>query len=183
MIHHLPLRIAASVLAPLMLLHPTPSPAATASVPASAETRLPHLSIVKLGHGAPVVLIPGLASPRAVWDGVAPDLARTHTVYVVQVNGFAGDAPGANLAPGVLDGIVADLDAYLVTEKVGPVPIVGHSMGGLIALMMARAHPGRVSRLMIVDALPYIGLLFSPAATVPLVEPQAKAMRDAIAAT
>ena len=131
----------------------------------------------------PVVLIPGLSTPRAVWDDVAPELARTHTVYLVQVDGFAGDAPGANLAPGLLDGVVADLESYLAREKAGAVPIVGHSMGGLVALMMARAHPDRVARLMIVDSLPYIGLLFSPAATVPLVEPQARAMRDAVAAT
>lgn len=183
MIRHLPLRIAAAALAPLLILHPVAGHAAAAAATAPAETRLPHISVVKQGHGDPVVLIPGLSSPRAVWDGVAPELARTHTVYRVQVNGFAGDAPGANLAPGVLDGVVADLDAYLTREKVAAAPIVGHSLGGLIALMMARAHPARVSRLMIVDSLPYIGLLFSPAATVPLVEPQARAMRDAIAAT
>ena len=181
MILHWPLRLAAAALAPMLLLHPAPGHAATAA--AAGETRMAHISVAKQGHGNPVVLIPGLSSPRAVWDGVAPDLAKTHTVYLVQVNGFAGDAPGANLAPGVLDGIVADLDAYLAREKVAAVPIVGHSMGGLVALMMARAHPARVSRLMIVDSLPYIGLLFSPAATVPLVEPQAKAMRDAVAAT
>lgn len=181
MIRHWPLRLAASMIAPLLILHPAAGHAATA--PAAPETRLAHISVVKLGHGDPVVLIPGLSSPRAVWDGVAPDLARTHTVYLVQVNGFAGDAPGANLAPDMLDGVVVDLDAYLAREKVGAVPIVGHSMGGLVAMMMARAHPARVARLMIVDSLPYIGLLFSPAATVPLVEPQAKTMRDAIAAT
>ena len=181
MIRDLPLRIAASILMPLAILNPVADRATAAA--AAAETRLDHISVVKIGHGDPVVLIPGLSSPRAVWGGVAPDLARTHTVYLVQVNGFAGDRPGANLAPGLLDGVVADLDAYLAREKVGAVPMIGHSMGGLVALMMARAHPARVSRLMIVDSLPYIGLLFSPAATVPLVEPQAKAMRDGIAAT
>ena len=74
----------------------TPSPAmAAAPAPASAEAevRLPHISIVKRGHGPAVVLLPGLASPRGVWDGVAPDLARDHTVYLVQVNGFGGDDP------------------------------------------------------------------------------------------
>ncbi|WP_375395432.1 alpha/beta fold hydrolase [uncultured Sphingomonas sp.] len=181
MIRHWPLRIAAGVLAPLLLLHPVPSHARAIALP--EETRLAHISVVKIGHGDPVVLIPGLSSPRYVWDGVAPDLARTHTVYLVQINGFAGDAPGANITPGLLEGIVADLDTYLAREKAGAVPVVGHSLGGLVALMTARAHPARVSRLMIVDSLPYIGLLFSPAATVPLVEPQAKTMRNAIAAT
>src|SRR4051794_39221501 len=74
-----------------------------------AEQRLGHISIETIGKGDPVVLIPGLSSPRAVWDGVAPELAKSHQLLLVQVNGFAGDDPGANLQAGVLDGIVGDL--------------------------------------------------------------------------
>ena len=40
----------------------------------AAEQRLPHISIVERAREPAVVLIPGLASPRAVWDGVAPSL-------------------------------------------------------------------------------------------------------------
>ena len=72
------------------------SPSANAQASASAETRLAHISVVSIGSGDPVVLIPGLASPRAVWDGIAPELARGHRVLLVQVNGFGGDDPGAN---------------------------------------------------------------------------------------
>jgi pimeloyl-ACP methyl ester carboxylesterase len=72
--------------------------AAAQSAPA-AEERLDHISIVTEGSGSPVVLIPGLSTPRAVWDGIAPELARSHEVILVQVNGFAGDSPGENLKP------------------------------------------------------------------------------------
>ncbi len=110
----------------------TPLPAiakpAPTSAPAQPEVRMDHISIVIMGKGSPVVLVPGLASPRAVWDGVATDLAKTHRVYLVQVNGFGGDAPGTNLQPGLLDGIVADLSAALARDHVAPVRLVGHSM-------------------------------------------------------
>jgi pimeloyl-ACP methyl ester carboxylesterase len=77
-----------------------------------------HVSVKVLGTGGnPVFLIPGLSSPRATWDGIAPELAKTHLVYLVQVNGFGGEAPGANLKPGILTGIVADLDDLLATES------------------------------------------------------------------
>jgi pimeloyl-ACP methyl ester carboxylesterase len=112
-------------------------------------------------------------------------LAKDHTLYLVQVNGFGGDSPGGNLKPGILDGIVADLSAYLTKERAGPVRLVGHSMGGLAALMFARAHPRQVKKLMIVDALPYFPVLLAPGGTAPSpaeVEPMAKAMRDAVAA-
>jgi pimeloyl-ACP methyl ester carboxylesterase len=171
-------RLIAAIAFPLLLLHGTPGLAAPAPTP-SAEAQFDHISITTTGEGAPVILIPGLSSPRAVWDGVAPDLAKTHRVILVQVNGFGGDAPGANLEPGVLDGIVADLDGYITRNKLQGAAVVGHSMGGLVALMLAKAHPHDVGKLMIVDSLPYIGDIFVPGATVAQVEPQAKAMRDA----
>jgi pimeloyl-ACP methyl ester carboxylesterase len=159
-----------------------PARAEPASVATSAEQRLSHISIVAMGSGSPVVLIPGLSSPRAVWDGIAPRLAAEHTVYLVQVNGFGGDDPGANLQPGVLDGIVADLHDYLAAHKAEPARVIGHSMGGLVALMLAKAHPGDASAVMAVDALPYVGEIFVPGATVAQLEPQAKAMRDQMVA-
>jgi pimeloyl-ACP methyl ester carboxylesterase len=159
-----------------------PARAEPASVATSAEQRLSHISIVAMGSGSPVVLIPGLSSPRAVWDGIAPRLAAEHTVYLVQVNGFGGDDPGANLQPGVLDGIVTDLHDYLAAHKAEPARVIGHSMGGLVALMLAKAHPGDASAVMAVDALPYVGEIFVPGATVAQLEPQAKAMRDQMVA-
>jgi len=159
--------------------HAAPTPAA---VTAPAEVRMDHISVVTMGKGSPVILIPGLSSPRAVWDGVADKLAAKHRVYLVQVNGFGGDAPGANLQPGILPGVVADLDAYIVKNKLQGAAVVGHSMGGLLGLMLAKAHPADVGKLMIVDSLPWYGMLFGPTATVAMVEPQAKAMRDGMVA-
>lgn len=156
---------------------------AAPSATAAAPERLPHISIEAVGKGSPVVLIPGLSSPRAVWDGVVPALARDHRVILVQVNGFAGDNPGANLQPEILDGVVADLHGWLTAHKLSPAKIVGHSMGGLVALQLAKAHPQDASALMIVDALPYVGDIFLPDATVTQVEPQAKAMRDQMVAS
>jgi pimeloyl-ACP methyl ester carboxylesterase len=155
---------------------------APVAAPAAAPVVMDHISITSVGSGSPVVLIPGLSTPRAVWDDVVPELAKSHRVILVQVNGFAGDAPGKNLAPGILAGLVAELDGYIVREKLGQPAIVGHSMGGLAALMFAKAHPDHVSRVMVVDALPFIAVLFSPSATVAMVTPQAGAIRDQMAA-
>jgi pimeloyl-ACP methyl ester carboxylesterase len=151
---------------------------------APSEERLAHISVVKRGTGPAVVLIPGLASPRASWDLVTKDLAKDHSIYLVQVNGFGGDAPGANLSPAILDGIVADLSDYLARHKVPPVRMVGHSMGGLASLMFARAHPAQVERVMLVDALPYFPVLLAPGGPVPApdqVDAVARLMRDKVA--
>jgi pimeloyl-ACP methyl ester carboxylesterase len=166
---------------------PLPATAATPAVSARqlAEVRLDHISIVKRGRGSPLVLIPGLGSPRESWDGVTQALLAKHSVYLVQVNGFGGDAPGANLNPGILKGIIADLSTYIAQEKLGRVKLAGHSMGGLAALMFARDHPAQVEKLMIVDALPYLPVLLArggPEPTPAQVEPIAKMMRDTVSA-
>jgi len=180
--NHFTLRFAVAVLAPLAILQPNIGHCAAAAAGA-AEVRMDHISVTETGKGSPVILIPGLSSPRAVWDGVAPELAKSHRVILVQVNGFAGDDAGANLKPGVLDGIVGDLHDYIAQHKLQGAAVVGHSMGGLVGLMLAKAQPGDVGKLMIVDSLPWYGMLFGPGATVDAVKPQAAAMRDRFAAS
>lgn len=65
---------------------------------ASSTQQMDYISVKVMGTtGSPVFLIPGISAPRATWDGIAPELAKTHQVYLVQINGFGGDAPGANL--------------------------------------------------------------------------------------
>lgn len=187
---HLKARLLATAVTLFVVLNPLTGHAQTAA-PAPAltvradpvVTQLDHVSIATVGKGPAIFLIPGLSSPRAVWDGVVPDLARTHRVYLVQVNGFGGDAPGKNLAPGVLDGIVADLDGFVIKNRIAAPKVVGHSMGGLVALMWAKAHPAHVSAAMIVDSLPFVGEIFVPGATVAMLAPQAKAMRDQMVAS
>lgn len=164
--------VVASVLALPTLVHAAP-PTATHAI---APVQLDHISIVTVGTGPAIVLIPGLASPRAVWDGVVPALAATHTVHLVQINGFDGGDPRGNLKPGLIDGVIAELDAYLTARHIVRPKIVGHSLGGLIALKFARDRPDAVGPLMIVDALPYVGLIFAPNATVAALEPTARAM-------
>jgi pimeloyl-ACP methyl ester carboxylesterase len=192
MITHLKARLLATAVTLLIVLHPAAAHCQTASVPTTADTavrvdpvvtQMEHISIATAGKGSPVILIPGLSSPRAVWDDVVPALARSHRVYLVQVNGFGGDAPGKNLQPGMLDGIVADLDRFVTERRIARPAIVGHSMGGLVALMWTRAHPDHVARAMIVDALPYVGEIFVPGATVEMMKPQATVMRDRMAAS
>jgi pimeloyl-ACP methyl ester carboxylesterase len=172
--------IALSLAAASTLNWSAPAPAAPASQP--AEVRLGHISVVKQGSGPAVVLIPGLSTPREVWSGVAGDLARNHTLYLVQVNGFAGDDVGANGGTDVLPGIVADLHAYLAKDHAGAVPVVGHSMGGLVALMLAAEHPGDVRSLMIVDALPFAGTMFDEHATADALRPVAAMLKSKMAA-
>lgn len=182
-------RLAAVVLACSLSTPPAPaqtSTSSTAHAPASDTVQMAHISIRTIGRGAPIILIPGLSSPRAVWDDIAPELAKGHSVLLVQVNGFGGDDPRGNLAPGLLDGIVADLHATVAQRRLDRPAFIGHSMGGLVGLMLAARHPADVGKLMIVDSLPFFAATMAPpgtAITVAMVEPRAAQMRDAITAS
>ncbi len=163
------------------ILHAPAAQSTPAPRPADERIQLDHISVRVTGQGSPVVLIPGLSSPAAVWDGVLPALAASHRVYVVQVNGFGGDDPRGNLQPGILPGVVADLHAMLAKAKVRHAAVVGHSLGGLVTLMLAKDHPEDVGKALIVDALPFVGSAFFPGSTVESVKPQAEAMRAQMA--
>lgn len=129
------------------------------------------------GEGPDVILIPGLGSSRDVWSAQIEALSATHRLHLVQINGFAGQPVGAP-AGQILAPVVEELSQYIEAYTSGRPAIIGHSMGGLMGLMLARAHPERVSELMIVDSLPFYSVIFNPNATVAAVEPQARAMRD-----
>jgi pimeloyl-ACP methyl ester carboxylesterase len=125
-----------------------------------------------------VILIPGLSSSRDVYAAEAKLLIANHRLHLVQIAGFAGDPAGPNATGPILTPIVEQLHQYIVANKLQPVPVIGHSLGGLLALMLAQAHPDDVSKLLIVDSLPFYALVFAPEATVDTVKPQAAAMRD-----
>lgn len=152
---------------------------------ASGQTpafRSDRLSVQVRGAGPDVVLIPGLASSARVWDVTAARLATTHRVHVVQVAGFAGAAAGANAEGPVLEPVVAELERYVVSQRLSQPAVIGHSMGGEAALMMASRGRAPVSRVMAVDALPFFSLLFSPQTTSDTARPFADRMRDSMLA-
>ena len=149
------------------------------AVPANsaAPTRF---SVVTVGSGPDVILIPGLSSPRAVWAATAERLKSTHRVHLIQLKGF-GEPAGPNASGPVLQPFVDELGAYIKAEKLVRPAIVGHSMGGLAALMIAADHPALPGKLLVVDALPFIGPLFG-AASIDEVRPMADQMRNMLIA-
>lgn len=140
-----------------------------------------RFSVEVRGSGPDVILIPGLASARAVWTETAARLEKTHRVHLVQVAGFAGDPAVAGDGP-VFAPLVEDLDRYVREKDLKSPAVIGHSMGGAAGLALAARHPGSVDRLLIVDSLPFYSLIFSPQATATLVQPQAEAFRNGLIA-
>jgi pimeloyl-ACP methyl ester carboxylesterase len=151
------------------------APGLAASLAQAAEPS--RFTVDVRGSGPDVILIPGLASNRAVWEPTARALEGRYRLHVVQVNGFAGAPAGANAEGPVVDGIVEELAAYVADRKLDHPAVIGHSMGGFTGLALARRHPESVGRLMVVDALPFFSVLIN-AADAKAAEPMAAQIRQ-----
>lgn len=148
---------------------------------AFADSVPDRITVTARGKGPDVLLIPGLTSSSAVWDATAKQLEDRFRLHLVQVAGFAGSPARANATGAILQPTVDALDFYIKTNHLRPPKIIGHSLGGLLGMMLALQHPEDVDRLMIVDSLPFFGVL-SGATDATNAAPQAAAMRDFVLA-
>lgn len=147
---------------------------------AEESFRSDRIVVETRGRGPDVILIPGLASTPEVWKRTADRLDNRHTVHLVSIRGF-GDVPVAQTAGGEIAGpAAADLRRYIASRRMVQPAVIGHSMGGLIALRLAADAGPQVGRVMVVDASPFFPALISPGATVGDVEPIARIAYQAI---
>jgi pimeloyl-ACP methyl ester carboxylesterase len=129
-------------------------------------------------EGPNVILIPGLSSHPDVWRPLVDRLEGPHRLHLIHVQGFAG-APAEDNATGLVAAPVAeDLARYIREQGIEDPIVVGHSMGGTIALMLAARHPDLVGKLMVVDQIPFMGQAFgNPNATPEQLTPMADMIR------
>ena len=138
-----------------------------------------RISVEVVGHGPDLILVPGLASSRETWRATAERLRGRYRLHLVQVAGFAGEPSRDNASGEVLIPTAEAIDAYIVAQKLSPAILIGHSLGGTMALYLAIHHPDHLKKVMVVDALPYYGVLMAgPTATVQSVAPMANAIRN-----
>ena len=164
-----------------LLLLPLVAACATADPPRPAFSS-DRISVEVRGQGPDVVLIPGLNSHPQVWESTIAAVPG-YRYHLVHVAGFAGKPAGANATGPVLEPVAEEIVRYISEAGLGRPALVGHSMGGSWAMMVAARHPDLASRVMVVDMIPFIGSLFGgPSATVESLHPVAEQMRQGFAA-
>ena len=151
--------------------------AAPATATAADDPALhPTFTVRVVGKGQPMLLIPGLNCPGAVWDEAVAHYQQRYQCHVISLAGFGGTAPVAVPDP-LLPAVRDQLLAYIKTRKLNRPVVVGHSLGGFLALALSVARPKAIGPLVIVDSLPFLAAVQNPAATVETVKPQATALR------
>ena len=161
----------------LLLLMPLAACATTSATPPAPAFTSDRIGVTVVGSGPDVVLIPGLSSEPQVWQSTIAAVPG-YRYHLIHVSGFAGRPAGANASGPVLVPVAEEIARYIREARLDRPAVVGHSMGGSWAMLVAGRNPGLVGKVMVVDMMPFLGAMFAgPTATADSVRPVAEQIR------
>jgi pimeloyl-ACP methyl ester carboxylesterase len=115
-----------------------------------------RLRVAERGSGPSLLLLHGLFMDHTTWDRVGDLLAETHRVVAPDLPGFGQSEkpPESRFPYGISAFTDAVVDLYAGLE-LGRTILIGHALGGAVAITLAARHPELISRLVLVDPLCY----------------------------
>ncbi|MFE3968488.1 alpha/beta fold hydrolase [Stenotrophomonas sp. YIM B13575] len=154
-------------------------PAHATAIDKAAVPNTVRIEVV--GKGRPLLMIPGLNSSAEVWRETCLALKDVQC-HLVQLPGFAGAAPADPRPADFLPAMRDELLGYLQAQHLSKVAVIGHSLGGVLAMQMALKAPDAVGPLVIVDSLPFYAAVMNPQATAQNVGMMAGQLREGLLA-
>jgi pimeloyl-ACP methyl ester carboxylesterase len=123
-----------------------------ASIAPAERFEIGGMLVERHGSGPqPMILIPGLSTGGWVWQETVRAFAGSHTVYVVTLPGFDG-RPAVEGNP--FDAAKGALKELIAARRLARPVLVGHSLGGMLAIALAEELPGRIGGAVSIDGLP-----------------------------
>ena len=112
-----------------------------------------RLHFKESGQGNPLVILHGLFGSLDNWLGVAPELAEHFRVFVVDLRNHGQSPHSAEMNYPLMAG---DVVKFFAEYGLAEAAVLGHSMGGKVAMQFALSHPERVQKLIVVDMAPRV---------------------------
>jgi pimeloyl-ACP methyl ester carboxylesterase len=112
-----------------------------------------QLAATEYGAGSPLAILHGLFGSSRNWRSIAQALAPTHRVLTFDLRNHGGSPWVDGMS---YDAMVEDLRASFGARGLDRTALLGHSMGGKVAMAMALRHPAEVDRLVVVDIAPVV---------------------------
>lgn len=110
-----------------------------------------NLNVIEAGSGKPLVIMHGLLGSARNWGGIATKLGETHRVMAVDMPNHGASPWSETMDYPFMARQLAD---FIKTKCGGRAIVVGHSMGGKAAMMLALTYPQLVEKLVVVDIAP-----------------------------
>lgn len=125
---------------------------------------MPSFKVNVEGKGAPVILIPGLGCSSEVWRETTAHLnEKGFETHALTLAGFGGTKPITT--DHLLNMVQDDIANYIRQNKLSHPVMIGHSLGGFIALSLAAEYPDLPGKVISVDGLPYLPAMLNPTIT------------------
>ncbi|MFC5195275.1 alpha/beta fold hydrolase [Bizionia hallyeonensis] len=117
------------------------------------------ISVEVTGKGKPIVLIPGFTVPGDIWNPLVKELEKNYECHIVTLAGFGKKEP---IEFPWLPKVNESLKNYILKNDLQNATIIGHSLGGTIATWLAAQNDLKLSKIILIDALPASGALMIP---------------------
>lgn len=111
------------------------------------------------GEGQPILFFPGFTCTGDVWNETVSELSKNYECHVFTLAGFGDVAP---ITTPWLPKIKENIKGYVAEKNLEDPIIIGHSLGGALALWLASEENSTYSKLILVDALASTGALMMP---------------------
>jgi esterase len=109
------------------------------------------LHATEYGNGSPVLVLHGLFGSGRNWASVCQKLAASHRVFALDLRNHGASGWSDEMSYAAL---AKDVAALVRARDLGRVALVGHSMGGKVAMVLALTRPELVARIVVVDVAP-----------------------------
>ena len=124
-----------------------------------AKNESQPISVEVTGKGKPILLIPGFTVPGDIWNPLVKKLEKNYECHIVTLAGFGGKEP---IEFPWLPKVNESLKKYILKNDLPNATIIGHSLGGTIAIWLATKNDLKLSKIILIDALPASGALMIP---------------------
>jgi esterase len=103
------------------------------------------------GSGFPVVILHGLLGSSDNWRAISKRLSTSYNIYTVDLRNHGQSPHSERMTYSIM---ADDLRELFEREQISEAHVVGHSLGGKVAMQFATRHPDRITKLVIVDISP-----------------------------
>jgi pimeloyl-ACP methyl ester carboxylesterase len=111
---------------------------------------MPAIFYRKFGKGYPVILIHGFCETHEIWNGLSEGLSKEFKIYVIDLPGF-GSSPLLQ-TPFSVDDVGEKVFEWIAQQKIDKPIVIGHSLGGYVALAIAKKHPEKIAGLGLIQS-------------------------------